>query len=615
MATPNSNEKNIQISAKLTVAGKEMNFVELSVIQAYGEHHQFSIKLDYVLLQQTFMDNPLEQIELNGQPVTIQFMHGDGGGTTYPFKGIITDVRKTGERGQNGYFILSGYSPTILLDRGKRYDIYSDMSLKKVFEEAAYGIDDNLLEIVNSPIHKGKVDFLMQYNETDWEFLKRTAYLYTENIFYSGSQLLIGEYEEFSTINLTYDKEITSFQSCTKYLPNMFLNYEYMADRDDTLTRDTPKNVENSDVYIDKMHAKNASLNSELVPNMPIEVNAGDVGSLLEFVKRKQVRNAAKSVYIYGEANTYKPTIGRIIQITLPKNMSNGRELGTYRVIKSKHIIDQNHRYTNEFEAVPAKLKVMPVDTPPVIPTAHSVRATVTSNQDPQAIGRVQVDFPFADKHYSKAWLRVMTPNAGMSEDVSKNRGFVFIPEKGDQVMIGFEFGNPNFPFVMGSMFHGKNGMGGQAENHIKSMITRSGHTLEFDDAEESLSITLKDKKGNFLHIDSKGNNIEITALETMTLTAKNIIIQADENISAEAGKNMDIQVGENQTNMVGGDIKTRSANHSQDVSEASNVTIGTKLDITSGETKFVAESGDFTVQSAGVALIQGAEDARISKA
>lgn len=173
-----------------------------------------------------------------------------------------------------------------------------------------------------------------------------------------------------------------------------------------------------------------------------------------------------------------------------------------------------------------------------------------------------------------------MTPNAGTSEDIPKNRGLVFIPEKGDQVMISFEFGNPNFPFAMGSMFHGKNGMRRQSEKHIKSIITLSGHTLKFDDAEELLGITLKDKKGNFLHIDNKGNNIEITDLETMTLTAKNIIIQADENISAEARKNMDIQIRENQTNMVSGDIKTRSANHSQDVSEASKVTIGTKLDL-----------------------------------
>ncbi len=249
------------------------------------------------------------------------------------------------------------------------------------------------------------------------------------------------------------------------------------------------------------------------------------------------------------------------------------------------------------------------------MPLIGPLLGQVVKNNDPQGQGRVCVEFPFATDRVSETWMRVMSPNAGSSKDVAKNRGMVFVPEEGDQVMVDFEQGDPNRPFVKGGMFHGNNTMGGQADNYIKSIITRSGHTLEFDDAEDSLGITLKDKKGNLLHIDSKGNNIEITALETMTLNAKNIILQADENITAEAGKDMEIQVGENQTNNVGGDIKTTSANTIQDVSEASKITVGTKLDITSGETKFVAESGDFTVQSSGVALIQGAEDARISKA
>jgi type VI secretion system secreted protein VgrG len=51
----------------------------------------------------------------------------------------------------------------------------------------------------------------------------------------------------------------------------------------------------------------------------------------------------------------------------------------------------------------------------------------------------------------------------------------VFIPEIGDQVMLGFRYNDPNRPFVMGSMYNGTTGAGGQEKNHLKSIFTRGG--------------------------------------------------------------------------------------------------------------------------------------------
>ncbi|MBF1623180.1 phage baseplate assembly protein V, partial [Prevotella sp.] len=56
-------------------------------------------------------------------------------------------------------------------------------------------------------------------------------------------------------------------------------------------------------------------------------------------------------------------------------------------------------------------------------------------------------------------WVRVMTPDGGSSSDVKSNRGFVFIPEVGDQVLLGFRHGDPARPYVMGSLFNGVTGM------------------------------------------------------------------------------------------------------------------------------------------------------------
>lgn len=86
------------------------------------------------------------------------------------------------------------------------------------------------------------------------------------------------------------------------------------------------------------------------------------------------------------------------------------------------------------------------------------------------------------------SWIRVLTPDAGTSDKVATNRGFVFIPEKGDQVMVAFRYDDPNRPFVLGSLFHGKSGTGGGSSNKTKSLTTRSGCTITLDDEKGSVS-------------------------------------------------------------------------------------------------------------------------------
>ncbi len=204
MFTQNLLDKKLNIKAITKIAGKKADFVTLTIEQSYAEHHYFQIQLDFNTLQKSFMDNPLEQMDLISQLVVIEIQHGDDNGNAYVFKGLITDIELTGKDGKHGYIILKGFSPTIMLERGKRMDIYSDMSLKKVFDEASNGVYDHYLEIVNNPEFKGKVDFLMQYNESDWDFIRRIAYLYGINIFFSGSQLLIGNYEEWKPVSLNF---------------------------------------------------------------------------------------------------------------------------------------------------------------------------------------------------------------------------------------------------------------------------------------------------------------------------------------------------------------------------------------------------------------------------
>lgn len=152
--------------------------------------------------------------------------------------------------------------------------------------------------------------------------------------------------------------------------------------------------------------------------------------------------------------------------------------------------------------------------------------ADVIDNADPQGQGRIKVKFKWECKTNDVTeWLRVITPDAGSSEKVSKNRGFVFIPEIGDQVALTFEEGNIARPIVLGSVFHGKSGSGGSASNNSKSLTSKSGHTLTMDDGGGML---LKDKTGlNHISIDGK-NAIVVTTDNSIKLQTGNVMIIMD---------------------------------------------------------------------------------------
>ena len=224
------------------------------------------------------------------------------------------------------------------------------------------------------------------------------------------------------------------------------------------------------------------------------------------------------------------------------------------------------------------------------MPVAHAMLAEVTDNADPENLGRVQVQFAWQkSRNKTTNWIRVRSLDAGSSETVSKNRGFVFVPEIGDQVMVDFELGDPCRPYVSGSMFHKNNGEGGNADNHIKTIVTRSGHTLEFnDDKNGDWGITLKDANKNIIHINSKEQTIEITAPKTISLNAENIRLNAKEDINIVADGKLDMSIGKE------GDLKF----------DKLKVDVNNSLDVLSK--KYQNESDEISVVSNGKMTLNG---------
>jgi uncharacterized protein involved in type VI secretion and phage assembly len=166
-------------------------------------------------------------------------------------------------------------------------------------------------------------------------------------------------------------------------------------------------------------------------------------------------------------------------------------------------------------------------------------------------------------KNKTTNWIHVQTPDAGKSGKVASNRGLVTIPEEGDTIMLGFEYGNPSRPYVAGSIFTEKTGTGGGAGNKSKSLTTRSGSTVTLDD--ETGSVLIKDQIGSQMMFDgAKSISINCEKMiaiqcgpayiildgeaNSITLSAKDVLINSDATMTINGGTTVDVIAGTNLT-------------------------------------------------------------------
>jgi uncharacterized protein involved in type VI secretion and phage assembly len=177
----------------------------------------------------------------------------------------------------------------------------------------------------------------------------------------------------------------------------------------------------------------------------------------------------------------------------------------------------------------------------------------VTDNKDPDKLGRVKIKFPVLSEQDTSHWAPMLMQGAG------KRRGWFFIPEVNDEVLVMFEQGDLNRPIVVAAMWNGKDkpsdkNSGGNPRRVIKS---RAGSRIVFDDEKDQLVI--EDGKGvGRITFDAKANKITIEALKgdvCLQSPAGEMKILANE-AKLEAGAKLEINAGSTMAFGSGGSTK-----------------------------------------------------------
>ncbi|MBX7432767.1 VgrG-related protein [Mycobacterium sp. Y57] len=165
--------------------------------------------------------------------------------------------------------------------------------------------------------------------------------------------------------------------------------------------------------------------------------------------------------------------------------------------------------------------------------TPGVVIAQVSDVRDPSAQCRVRLTFPWLSDDYVSDWARVVSPGAG------KGRGAMFIPEVGDEVLVAFEQGDPDRPYVIGGLWNGVDTPddkgttlvdGGTGAVDRRSLVSRNGHRIDLlDDDGRSEGITAESGDGTLrFTMDAVGTRIEVHSDGSVRIEGgKGIVVDA----------------------------------------------------------------------------------------
>ena len=134
--------------------------------------------------------------------------------------------------------------------------------------------------------------------------------------------------------------------------------------------------------------------------------------------------------------------------------------------------------------------------------------AVVSDLVDPDAKGRIKVTFPSfgAAGETVAAWATLLTPYA------DDNQGFEVLPEVGSQVVVAFEAGDPTRPYIVGACWNGSRALPARAQsaNNLRTLKTRSGSMLQFDDTGGAAKVTVSMQSGHQIVLDDAAQEITV---------------------------------------------------------------------------------------------------------
>ncbi|MDB4293603.1 phage baseplate assembly protein V, partial [Maribacter sp.] len=435
------------VNIKLIVGGEEFlpkSGYSVSVEQAVGGHSAFRI---------AFPSNATEGYEGVMMNNALGFVGKKASigldGNKMEFSGVVTAVDFQKGVGASGTVVLSGHGPSVLLANSVQCFSYEEgTTLSQIANDTTNGHSG---EFLKSSLGNGtdiSLPYTVQYNESDLSFLQRLCSRYGVWLYHNGNEFCIGRTGN-KQVQGTVGVDVLAFNLSTSLREQSFgvKGHDWI---NDTLleAESTAHSPSSSHPYLNQVKGESQTVFAKK-GNYDYTVGQHEYsaqGGLDTATKVNTLGRSAGMVVASGTSELTDLRVGDTLALE-GLNFSDPKKkdpYGSYDIVKVVHRFDHSGQYRNEFEGVSEGSEHLPYSNSFSTPRAGAQRGWVLDNADPDGLGRIKVQFPWQKtKGTSTPWIKMITPYSG------DGKGFYFIPEKNEEVLVGFEGDNPEKPFVL----------------------------------------------------------------------------------------------------------------------------------------------------------------------
>lgn len=438
--------------------------------------------------------------------------------------------------------------PFVKMTIGRKNKYFFESKDSEIIEEVVSSYGGLTSEVEATTITHPE---MVQYYVSDWDFILTRAEVNGKIVIVEDSKINIlkPEISAAANLELQFGTNVVEFQA------EMDARTQYSASKSRCwdLANQELKEAEASDPRMDFQSNLSGSQLADVIGLSDFRLQHSgsmDNQELQAWADAKLMRSRLSKIQgqvkILGD-NNIKP--GDMVSLTGFGDRFNGKAF----VSSVYHEISPSRKwYTHLGLGLDSRFisslydDVLDVPASGLVPAIQGLHiGKVTSLEDPMGENRVKIFIPIIDPSSEGTWARMASPDAG------EERGIFFLPEIGDEVIVGFVNENPRDPIILGKLYStAKPGPFTQNDDNFqKGIVTKTELKLVFDDDKKSISIEtpngnkilLSDDEGSILLEDENGNKASLSSDGITLESAKDIILKASGDVKIE-GTNVEVK-------------------------------------------------------------------------
>ncbi len=514
------------------------------------------------------IDAPFEQSEgdlfIPGNEIKISL--GYDTNREVAFNGVVVAQRLV-VNSVGAKLLISCNDKAFNMTKGRFNAIFKEQKESKVFKSilSKYnGIKLDLEETLD------EIPSIIQYNTTDWDFIAMRA---------RANNMIITTHQNIVAIkSIDFSKEPVSEINTAQLVIDIDLNLnsEQMISEVDLLTWNSQKQEETqistpirdslAQGNLPTQKLANNITNQKISKKTTAPLTEAQLKVLGKSVESETTLNKIKGKIVV--PGTTKIIAGDLVELSGFSARFNGKAF----VSRVVHLLTDGEWLTTLYVGAPARFRDalpsicddFPMGTPSGI-EGHQLATVLQTAGDPAGENRVLITLPTLNgvAQQDGLWARLAGPYA------SKDAGFFFYPEIGDEVLVSFINNDPRVPIIVGALYNDKNTPKETPEerNRFKSITSRSGIQIRFDEEEHELS--LQTPNGNRVTLSDNDAAIQMTDVNENTVTlnrdgiklesSSDIVLSAQGEIILDATQKIDLDAN-GDVNVEGLNISLQAA-------------------------------------------------------